>query len=66
MDLPVPLLDSVERVLIVLGLLVGVASLLVWARGGVSPVIVPVAVVLLLQAVHYLRERTATAHGLSG
>jgi len=64
MDIPVPLLEVVERVLIVLGLLVGVASLGLYALGGASPVVVPVALVLLLQSVHYLRERTAVAHGV--
>ncbi|MBX0285692.1 hypothetical protein [Haloarcula salinisoli] len=65
MDLPLPLLDVAERTLITLGLVAGAGSLLLWAVGGVSPVMVPVGVLLLLQSVHYLRERTATEHGLS-
>jgi len=65
MDLPLPLLDSAERTLIALGILVGAGSLLLYARGGVSLIIVPVGVLVLLQSVHHLRERTATAHGLS-
>jgi|GEM_PF-5726722 hypothetical protein len=65
MDLPLPLLASVERALALFGLLVGLGSLLIWARGGVSPVMIPVGVLLLLQSVHSLRERTAEAHGLS-
>jgi len=65
MDLPLPLLASVERTLALLGLLVGLGSLLVWARGGVTPVMVPVGVLPLLQSVRSLYERTAAAHGLS-
>ena len=63
MDLPLPLLESAERTLALLGLLVGLGSLLIWARGGVSPVMVPLGVLLLLQSVRSLSERTAAAHG---
>lgn len=63
MDLPLPLLESAERSLALLGLVVGVGSLLLWARGGVSLVMVPLGVLLLLQSVRSLYERTATAHG---
>lgn len=63
MDLPLPLLESAERSLALLGLVVGVGSLLLWARGGASPVMVPVGFLLLLQSVRSLYERTATAHG---
>jgi len=65
MDLPLPLLASAERALALLGLLVGLGALTAWVRGGVSPVMVPVGVLLLLQSVRSLYERTATAHGLS-